>query len=810
MDRVMRGHTVMVLSVLLVAFALLCCAIAIGKGEVNADGTATVRYVLDDGGVDVDDCADAQAPCRTVHYAVGQANDGDTLRVANQFSSAVYTGTLVLTKSVTLEGGWAVVSHPQAGLLWDRPMPCEPSRTVLDAEHDGQVIKIEGHVTPTIECFTLTGGQAGRTGAGGGILSRGASPIIVGNVITGNYAASSNPFAGVRRSLPTWGSGGGICLKDAPAQSVISGNLIANNVASPAGGGVGGGIALVRSQTQVLSNTIVQNQAGQTQGNGGGIAVDTIGPERTGSLAAEADQGPVIRGNTIVSNAGSTSGHARGGGLHIIADVPVLVEDNVVRHNWALRGPGDAGATSLGGGISWVGVGSGLAVVRGNSIRDNVASLWSQPGYGGGLYLANAAIGSVVVGNEMKGNTAGYNGDGHGGGLCVVGGQLEIHDNLIAGNDATWTGGTYGKGGGIYAADSVALITSNVISANNGVGFLGFPANARGYGGGLSLEGGETTVRDNLIIANAATKAENEGQGGGISVKAGTITLEENTIADNRTSPEGLGGAGGGVFIGGSSGAVVQRNVIHGNVADQDGGGLSLTGADGSVVTRNQIFSNTASYRNGGGVYVGDSDSVTIAQNVVLWNHGSSGGGFYLYSGGTDGRVLRLENNVLGHNGAAVGGGVYVKGIEVHFLHTTLALNDAGCGSGDGVYVTSATARLTNTIVVSHDVGIYVSGDSTATVASTLWGDGGWGNTLDWDGAGDVTLEPCNLHEDPDFVDPPAGDFHLSAGSPAIGCGVPAGIASDVDGDPRLGGPDLGADEYVRLGFLPLVLKSDG
>jgi len=808
MDDPTRRHGLMALTVLLAAFALLWCMLSVAEGDVKSDGAATVRYVLDDGGVDVNDCADAQAPCRTVLYAVTQAVDGDTIRVANRFSSAIYTGTLVLTKSVVLEGGWAVVSHPHAGFLWGRPMPCQPSRTVLDAERDGRVIKIEGNVTPTIECFTIKGGQAGRTG--GGIYSRGASPIIVGNVITGNRAAIPYDLQIASRHLQFWGSGGGIYLQAAPAQSVISGNLIAGNVASLSGVGTGGGIALVRSQSQVLSNTIEQNQAGGTQGSGGGIAVDTLGPDRVGSLGAAGDQGPVIMGNTIVSNTGSTSGQARGGGLHIIADVPVVVQDNVVRHNWALKGPGDGGATGLGGGISCIGAGSVLVMVRGNTIKDNVASLWSQPGYGGGLYIENASVGSLVVGNTMQGNKAGYNGDGHGGGLCIAESKLEVRDNRIVGNHATWTGGTYGKGGGIYATDSVVLIHASVITGNAGVGFPGLPATARGYGGGLSLEGGQTTMRDNLVAANAATKAENEGQGGGISVKAGTIILEENAITDNWTSPESFGGAGGGVFIGGTAGAVVEANVVQGNVADQDGGGLSLAGADGSVISRNEIVSNTASRRNGGGMYVGDSDNVTIAQNVLLWNHGSSGGGFYLYGGGTDGRALRLENNVVGHNGAAVGGGVYVKGLDAHLLHTTLALNDAGCGSGDGVYLTSATARLTNTIVVSHDVGIYVSGDSTATLASTLWGDGGWGNTVNWEGAGNVTLEPCNLYEDPHFVDPPVGDFHLSGASPAIGCGVPAGVTTDVDGDPRLGVPDLGADEYVRLGFLPVVLKAGG
>jgi hypothetical protein len=37
---------------------------------------------------------------------------------------------------------------------------------------------------------------------------------------------------------------------------------------------------------------------------------------------------------------------------------------------------------------------------------------------------------------------------------------------------------------------------------------------------------------------------------------------------------------------------------------------------------------------------------------------------------------------------------------------------------------------------------------------------------------------------------------------------VDVGVTEDIDGDPRLGDPDLGADEFVRSIFLPLVVRT--
>ena len=55
------------------------------------------------------------------------------------------------------------------------------------------------------------------------------------------------------------------------------------------------------------------------------------------------------------------------------------------------------------------------------------------------------------------------------------------------------------------------------------------------------------------------------------------------------------------------------------------------------------------------------------------------------------------------------------------------------------------------------------------------------------------------VNADPKFVDPAAGDFHLAAGSPAIGAGVAIGGLSDHDGvsRPQAAAVDIGAYQWV-------------
>jgi hypothetical protein len=230
-----------------------------------------------------------------------------------------YAETIFIDKSVTLEGGWGAVGGG-SGLIWQRSFPCDASWTTIDAGGAGRAIRVTGDIAPVIDCFTLTGGEADGLGgdpdgpdAGGGIYSASAAPIIINNVITGNYGCNS---------CSTYGYGGGIYLLDAPATAVVSNNLIAGNVGANNALGQGGGIMVVGGSPTIADNTILQNRA----------ATGVVGD---------------------------------GGGIFVRSSTPVTIERNFIQLNCALRGTGDPALISRGGGIYFDGP---YAVIRDNEI----------------------------------------------------------------------------------------------------------------------------------------------------------------------------------------------------------------------------------------------------------------------------------------------------------------------------------------------------------------------------------------------------------------------------------------------------------
>jgi parallel beta-helix repeat protein len=539
----------------------------------------------------------------------------------------------------------------------------------------------------------------------------------------------------------------------------IDGLRITGGSAAGSGGALygwrtGGGIYVITASTTLLNNTILSNTTGieYPHSYGGGVYV-----LRSPSVQATR--------NTIADNQS-----LHGGGLCFEEVQQVLLTDNIIRGNVA-----GAGAGLYSRKVSKV-------VLTENLVLEN------RGGRGSGAYFEDSP-GATLVANTIEDNNE--SGGGMGGGLHFYKSpSATLTANVIRGNEALY-------GGGVYLRESSGpVIAGNTIADNK--------AHGQGYrdsGGGLYLEQSDNIVLiGNAILRNLSTEF-----GGGVQVEAcDDVRLMDNVVADGR------GARGGGLNFSNSTQIELTGNTLSNNWSwgRPGGGGACFSETDHVTLTGNVIVNNNH-WRSltGGGLAFVKSAHTNLIGNTVFGNRVSDlGGGIVLISSD-----VTMTNNMIAENGAGtVGSGLYVTRSSVSLLHTTIARNDGGDGSGIHVAGTGSTVALTNTILVSHTVGITVAAGNTATLEAALWGTDTWANLADWGGAGTIRTGTINLWGDPDFVDPDAEDYHIGFDSAAMDAGVDAGVREDIDGDPRPYGVgyDIGADEFpIRLIYLPLVAR---
>lgn len=397
---------------------------------------------------------------------------------------------------------------------------------------------------------------------------------------------------------------------------------------------------------------------------------------------------------------------------------------------------------SFGGGGVWLD--ESPSTVSNSTIHSNSAN------DGGGIYLNNSAN-ARLTGNTIYTNTAEHDG----GGVYVSSGSgIRVDNNHLHSNAAVESGG------GLHVVNSAAQIDSNRITLN----YAGYSS------GGLQLSQSTTQLNGNQIVTNTAAY-----DGGGVYLYSSQgDVLYGNTIAHNTVSREG-----GGVFISDGN-ATLSGNLIHANHAEY-GGGLKLAGS-ATAFNGNKVLANTAGW-DGGAFYLGDGNVVTLTNMVIADNQITNG----------------------------QGSGLYIAGTTATMLHTTLARNSGS--TGRGLYVTDyglpsvySSVTLTNTIIATQTVGVYVDNGSTARLESTLWTNNG----SDTAGSGTIT-EAHHYTGSANFA--PDG-YHILTGSAAIDQGVEAGVKLDIDPEPRpYLAPDLGADEYwapgaLRKVYIPIILKA--
>lgn len=475
------------LAALIGLFALL------GNPSSHVVAQSTLRYVSPEG-EDKPSCTSPSDPCRTVQYAIRQAEPGDEIRVATGVYTATHEPVASVDKSLLLRGGW------DREFTLQTPNPAIYT-TTLDGRGIDRVVMISPtsklYLTVTVEGFEITGGDATKSGhKGGGLYATLTELRLLNNLIWNNFAASDDIIG--------YGWGGGVYLHALESSSLIRGNVVYSNTAATENYGIGGGIAVHDSPAGVrlVNNQLLSNTASITEGGGGGL----------GAFSSVV----TITGNLLQGNVASLDGRGVGGGL-ASSFGQAWIEDNLILDNRASLSGRDEG---YGGGVYLADTGFTL---QNNEIADNRAG--KDVAYGGGV----AVLGEqplTIRGNRVVHNVAGDS-DGEGGGIYIHGTVAGIvGGNHILENSATLDG--EGRGGGLLLQAGIFTVTNNIVAANEAVNGTGM------------LVCGETTPQSVQIYLHHNTVADHDGYGVEVgdyaSLDGYNNLFANNTVGITRTS----------------------------------------------------------------------------------------------------------------------------------------------------------------------------------------------------------------------------------------------------------------------------------
>jgi hypothetical protein len=230
---------------------------------------------------------------------------------------------------------------------------------------------------------------------------------------------------------------------------------------------------------------------------------------------------------------------------------------------------------------------------------------------------------------------------------------------------------------------------------------------------------------------------------------------------------------GGGAYIGETLAMTVSRIVNNASLAANGyGGGLAVGGSFN--IHRSTIEGNQAEGNGGGVALITNADSANPTSqmiNTLLVGNEAE----------TD------RNDLNGKNGA----GLFLDKGPVEVLHTTIA--NLTQVTGQAIYANAGAETITiqNTIMASYTTGLAHEFGTQVNSTNNLY-------------FGAVMTETGGVNSanavvgDPRFVDPAAGDYHLSLGSAAIEAGAASGVIEDWEDDPRPVGnlADIGVDEF--------------
>lgn len=558
----------------------------------------------------------------------------------------------------------------------------------------------------TLKGVTVGGKDAGNTGPsyGGGVSVYGGTTTVIDDTnITYNSASER---------------GGGVYVYK--GTFTMTGGSISSNSSNRNGGGVYvfGGSTFTMTGGNISSNTSTAGgggicTAGTTELHGVTIGGPNAGNETTKKDNIMSNSGGGIRveaGTTTISDSTNISYNSSGtaGGVYVLKDGTFTMTGGSVSSNAADFG---------GGGVYSSGTTTLKGVTVGGSNTGNTAS----SGYGGGILVSNGTCElisdddgnltnilnnssesaggvSVASGSTLKmtgGNISSNTSTKNGGGI-YTNGTTELNGVIVGGKNAgNTTTSTGGYGGGVYVdASGTFTMTGGNISANI----------ATSYGGGIYSKG--TTELHGVTVGGqdaGNTTTSTGGYGGGICVYSGTTTVTDGTSITYNTC-----GYGGGVRVEKDGTFIMTGGNISSNTSKYSGAGICTRGTIElhGVTVGGQNAGNTTTYSsggNGGGIrVVAGTTTVTDDTNISYNTDTGNGAGVSVNTGAT---FIMTGGNISSNTSSKNGGGIYSTGtIELHGV--TIGGQNAGntSAAGGGIYVYSGITTVADETSISYNM----------------------------------------------------------------------------------------------------------
>jgi hypothetical protein len=776
----------------------------------------------------VTDCGDVGA--NTLRGKIGSAASGETIVFDQDCTGAtaivLTTGTLVLTKDVTIDGsGYAVVVDGGCA-------GCDPGETPSGGT---RVFTVNTGVVAALSGLTIQHGDA-VDDDGGGILNLGTL-MVANSTIASNVARS--PFADRAEY------GGGIFNE---GTLVVTNSTFAGNVVVNIAVGLdakGGGIAAWGGTTTVTGTTFSGNGAKQ----GGAIGVKRSGTVTVTNSTITRNSDAFF--NDLMGTVSVTNATITGNNAGIFTAINGAASGATMLTNTILAGNGgsDVGGASVTSDHSLIG-GTPLLGTLGNygGTTQTIPLLPGSPAIGGGS--PTACISARVSGTDQRGiprpgiagspcdigafESRGFNlalSDGANRSTVVTAPfspalavtVASSHGEPVDGGQVTFVAHAGGGGQSATVTDSPATIASGSASV---------AATATSTPGAYTLTAavatGTTPPAVTFNLTNAAVIPVVNSAGDGAANIPNCAPGNANTcrLRDAIAGVNAGGATGTAITFDGAAFPAGTPTTITltsdtltlgasmtidgtGHRVAVDGGGLVTVFAvnAGVVATLNGLTIQHGHTRSGSGGGIANSGTLAVTNSTLSGNNAGFAGG--IANSGT----LTVTNSTLsGNTGQNGGGGIYnLDHGTLTVTNSTLSGNTANGGSGGGIATIGTLTVVTNTIVAGNTAA-FSGPDLIGTITS------GGHNLFGTTSGANITLGPGDIVNPAPLLGALGSNggttqtIPLLPGSPAIDAGNDAVCAAapvggkDQRGITRSGTGahcDIGAFEYAVVSPLP-------